>query len=472
MSRLLPLLFLLLTAAPALAQPASAPTVAAAETAFESGLRAYRAGDFGHAYDGFIRAATEYGYNQRSTAAYLMAGKARYAAGDFEGAASAMTTLLARYPRTRYADEARRVRRRTLSRLEDGPTQAPEMTTLGITLPRGDEDAVFTQALFNGVRLAVDEYNAARPDAPVRMVFRGSGGRGVGAADAVVALAREGAEVVVGPLYSEEAVAAGGAAERERVVLIAPLATDERVSQGRRYVFQANPTFAARGRMMARYAVGERLGRLGTVAAEGTYGETMAAAFRDEAARLGEDLGLYQLLPAEEAWFQLAERVSAGELAAVDAVYFPVSGSDADEHAAGALRGLDSHFGETASRPQVLGTAEWQRLEASRPRAARYRTVFTTDFRMDDGPETRAFTERYRALAGLAPDRLAFIGYDLTRLLLEVMEERRSEEPLAEALRRARPWSGLAHRIDFAGGQVNQALFFLRYDGRNVVSAE
>ena len=87
----------------------------------------------------------------------------------------------------------------------------------------------------------------------------------------------------------------------------------------------------------------------------------------------------------------------------------------------------------------------------------------------EDGYETVAMSD----LAGqayVAPDRLAFAGYDIARMLLDVLGERRSEEALPDLLRRAAPYAGLGHRIDFGRGNANQAMFILGFrDGRLVV---
>lgn len=467
---LLLVLFLsaLSAAVPAAAQPAEAPAVAAAETAFDDGLRYYRAGQYDRAYDAFIRAATDFDYNQRTTAAYLMAGKARYAAGDFEGAASAMTTFLANYGGSRYAEEARRVRRQAQSQMTGGGSASAETFDLGIALPLDGDDLVFAQALFNGIRLAVDEHNASRPERPVRMVFRSSGGDPAGAEAAVAALAREGVDLVVGPLYSEEARAAAAAAERERLVLIAPLATDEGIAAGRRFVFQANPTFPVRGRAMGAYAAAQIPGPYGVVSVSGSFGEAMAEAFREEVERLGGDVAFFESLPSPEAWFQLPERIGLDRMALVEAVYFPVTGVSAPEEAAGALRGLDQMLGSGATHPRVLGNAEWHHLGAARAAASRYGTVYEHDFYVDPADRAaEAFAQRYRELSGVGPDRLAYAGYDITRMVLGALAERRPEEPLADLLRRARPYRGLGLRIAFGRDNVNEGLFLLRYrDGQ------
>lgn len=467
---LLCLLLAIFAVVPATAQPMEAPSIPAAESAFDNGLRSYQVGQYEQAADHFRRAAEDFDYHQRTTAARLMEAKARYAAGELNAAASAVTAFLRAYPRSRYADDARALRRAAQSRL-DAIAAVPEPTDVGIVLPMSDGDLPFTQALFNGVRIAVDEYNDANPERPVRMVFRDTEGSPRVARLAVEGLARTGVDVAVGPLYSEEAVAAGEAAEAERLTLIAPLATDAAVSDGRDYVFQANPTFGQRGLTMARYAAAAEANAIGIIARSGTFSATMATAFQSEVERLGATVPFTIMLPTEDSWYRLPE-ILGDSLQLVDAVYFPVTGARASERAAGALRGLD----QLVPAPErdglrVFGNTEWGQLETSRDRASQYSTAFTSDFHVDaNSASVEVFAERYGDLAGVAPDRLAFAGYDVATFLLEQLGERLPEASVADALRRAQPFAGLGHRIYFAGGSVNEAMFILGYrDGRLVV---
>ncbi|HYE95871.1 MAG TPA: penicillin-binding protein activator [Rubricoccaceae bacterium] len=446
------------------AQPATADTLAEAESAFENGLASYTRGEYEEAARLFFRAGRDFGYNARTTAALLMAGKALYAAGDTDGAVSALTTLLRQYPHSRYTEEAERVRQRALGYTPETP---PAPVTLGVILPASGEEDYLAQALFNGVRLAVDEHNEAGRW-PVRMVFRDSGPVGGGAARAMEAVAGAGAELVIGPLFSEEAREAAAIAEREQVPLVAPLATDGDVSAGRRFVFQANPTFAARGRALARHAVQQMgLRRLGVVAETGTYGEAMGAAFADEARELGAEVPFFERVRAAD-WGRLRERVGAARLREAEATYFPVTGDEAAEKAARVLRQLEAMGGPT--RP--LGNLEWEDLEASRTRASQLRTVYDTDFHYDEAAGAE-FERRYRALAGIPPERLSLIGYDVTRFLLRLLEAREPGQAIPDLIRQAPRYQGLAHRFDFGGGPINTAVFVMAYrDGRAVLMEE
>src|SRR5690606_8209934 len=179
-------------------------------------------------------------------------------------------------------------------------------------------------------------------------------------------------------------------------------------------------------------------------------------------------LSLLDALPISDAaaWRTLAARLPPERLLGVDAVYLPVSGADAAEHAADALRGLEALGLE--GRVRALGNTEWEGLDASRPRASRFDTVFDQDFLIDDAVAAD-FIARYRALAGIGVDRLALMGYDAARFLLGLADAP-GEAALAERIRQAPAARGLAHRFDFGGGQVNRALFIMGYrDGEAVL---
>ena len=445
------------------AQPAVADRVPAAEAAFQEGLEAYRDGDYAQAERLFRRAADDFGFNERTTAATLMAARAAYADADFDAAVTTATRLVSRYPDSRYAADARRLLARAA---EGGAGGAGPVFELGVVLPVGGESGYLGQALFNGVRIAVDEHNASGPRRPVRMIFRDTGATGPGARRAVDAVVTAGADAVVGPLFSAEAEPAGAAAEAAGVLLLAPLATDEAVSEGRRFVFQGNPTFPARGRAMARYAAG-RLGldRLGVASVSGTLGADMAGAFATEARRLGARVAFEERLASPDAWQDLDREVGAAALGGVQAVYLPVTGEEAPRYAADVLRALDA-VGARAPRP--LGNLEWEGLSASRDRASRLGAVFTQDFFVRPGAAD-AFGRRYRQLAGIGQDRLSLIGYDLTRFLLAQVEAG-GEGALADQVRAAPLFNGVAHRFEFDGGQVNEALFILGFrDGQAVL---
>lgn len=451
-------------------EPSPVPRIEDAESVFRQALDAFEAGDYGMAYRRFQVAENSYPLHRKTTASALMIGKALYRQGEYARADEELSAFLRKYPSSSYVEDARRVRRfaRQQLGLED---EQEEVLQLGIALPMGAENASLTQAMFNGLRLAVEEQNRGS-GAPVRMIFRDTEGEAAAARRAVTELSEEGADVVVGPLFSRTARPAGEVAEQTRTPMIAPLATDEGVSQGRRYVFQANPTIAMRGRQMARFAMQSlRMERLGVVSqGEGTLSGRMAEAFRAEAQRAGAEVRFFETLPDLRAWGEINERFREGALSEVEAVYMPISGGQSARRIRAALTGLS----RLDASVRVLGNAEWHDLPIER-QASTFRVTYSNDFYVDEtDPQVQAFIEHYREQFGETPDqgsftarRLAYTGYDVARMVLQARSSETSTGSLREALRSAPLYQGLGVRIDFEGSNVNEALFYHRYrDGR------
>ena len=459
------------------AQQIPVPFIEAAERAFQEGVQAFGDGDYDMAERRFRLIIDAYDLNRKTTAAYLMAGKTLYRNALYQDAVDILSRFISRYPTSGYLDEARTTRDFALEQLER-QQRSEHVLQLGIILPMNGDDATLSQALFTGIRIAVNEHNSTGSAAPlVRMVFRDTNAEPSRAGRMVEDLARSDVDAIIGPLYSGEARTAAAAAERAGLVLIAPLATDEDVSQGRRFVFQANPTIGMRGRLMARFAVRSlRLNDFGIVAERGTgsnaaISERMAEGFQEEVYLQGARVAFYEILDNARGWTRLPEDIGVDALAFASAVYLPVSGNRAETYIEAALTGLDRVGGSNVGL-RVLGNAEWHDLPF-RLQASNYRTTYSNDFYIDrTNPDVFAFERAYQRITGKTPEpeststRLAYTGYDVTRFLLAQMTENTSE-PLSIRLRSAHPYEGIGIRIDFQNSNVNEAMFFHRYqDGR------
>ena len=283
----------------------------------------------------------------------------------------------------------------------------------------------------------------------------------------------DGVDVVVGPLFSETARAAGAVAERARVPLVAPVATDESVSAGREYVFQANPTRVARGRIMARFASESLLTESVSIIYEAgnDISERMAEGFRAGARDQGLGLPFELRLDSPRQWSRLPEALEADTtvtdsmFAATEAFYFPIAGSNASGKIQDALTGLN-RLNTTA---RVLGNSNWHNLSVKKAASA-FTATYTNDFNVQTGrSEVQTFIRRYRLLTGNTPDnlsvrgrRLAYTGYDIARFLFSTLSPG-ATGPAPADLRTPTPYEGLGTRIHFREGNVNQAMFFHRY---------
>ena len=469
--------FALLAVLVALAPPLAAqttvtlPRIEEAETTFGQALDAFNAGDFGMAARRFALVYDGQPTNQKTTAALVLAGAARLREGDREGAAALLRRLLADFPSSSYADEARDL----LARAEAPAPPVRVVHTLGVALPLTAQQGPLSQAFFNGLRLAVDEHNAraaANPEASeVRMVFRDTRNTEADARAAVESL--RSADAVVGPLFSDEALGAGAGAEAVGVPLVVPLATDDRVAAGRRFVFQINPPLSERGTILARFAKNRlRLDTLGTAYdSDVASSQRLARSFAAEGLRLGATVPVQQALT--RGWASVVQAATPDALAPVQALYLPVSGSNAEVDIRVALSALT----RAGLRPVILGDAEWAGRAAARSNASRFRIVFANDFVLDEGSADLAvFRDAYRRRfgtnlvdAGFTPQRLAVTGYDLGRYLIDALDAK-GNRPLADVLARRPAFDGLGIRVEFDGGRVNEGLVFQQYtaDGRTV----
>lgn len=455
----------LVAARPTYAQEDPVPRVEEAESDFREGLDAFEEEDYDTAFRRFRSVYSDHSLNRKTTAALLMAGKALYRGGQYEQAISVLDRLIETYESSSYLEEAQRVQRFAQEQIET-EGRASQVVNVGIILPLDGNDASLVQALFNGIRMAVEEYDEAE-GRPVRMVFRDTEGNPEQARQAVRELASEGVELIIGPLYSNEARAAAAAAEEAQVVLLAPMATDEDVSEGRSYVFQSNPTITVRGAQMARFAMrGLRMEEFGIVGQSGnSISERMAEGFQREIDEAGREVRFYKLLAGGRAWSDLAEEVGSDTLSSVEAVYLPISGDQAPRLIRGALNSLS----QTGLRVRVLGNSEWHD-RAIEQEASRFFVTYTNDFYVDETDSAvQSFVRRYRERFGETPDelsftprRLVYTGYDVATYLLSYRIDR-PEEPLQRVLREAPLFEGLGLRIDFREGNVNRAMYYFRY---------
>jgi ABC-type branched-subunit amino acid transport system substrate-binding protein len=430
--------------------------LAAADSAFSAGLRQFELADYAAAHQDFEQIVRIFPLNNNTTAAALMSGKSSYRQEQYVRSAAEMEHFLSAYPTSGYIEEARK----TLSQARKALRVAGTIP-IGIVLSLDPEEATQTQALFNGIRLAVDAYNSTSSSFRIRMVFRRINRNPEEVRIAVESLAREKVAFIVGGLFSDQARMVAEAAESVSTVYVAPLATDENVSGRRRFVFQANPTISMRGRLMARFAInGLRLKRFGVIAREDEQqiGIRLTDAFVEEASRLGAEINLIYLLPEESSWYRIRDSLSADTLKYVDALYTPISAPDPDPIAGAILNTIDRLGGNI----RILGNSAWHDLPM-RTLASKYLTTYSNDFFPDpNGDNIDGFELDFSSLAGEKPGRLAFSGYDLIQYLIGEKVDN-MDTPFDIVLHTARPYSGLASRYDFGGGNVNRALFYHRY---------
>ncbi len=451
-----PLLILLLLGT---GEAAAQPVLPEAEDAFAEALAFFEAEEFAAAFEGFHHVIVGFAQHRKTDAATLMAAKALYRTGDYAATAAMLTAFVDQYPESRYRDAAERTRRHAQSQ-QAKQEREQSAIRIGIALPLNAEDFALTQSLYRGIEIAVEEHNAGE-ERLVRMLFHDTRNSMGGAREAVARLVREDVDVIVGPLYSAEALAAARLADREGVVMVAPLATDTDIARGRRHVFQANPPIAHRGEFMARVAV-EQLATetVGVISQMGNAAsEEMAAAFHDQALRMGAEVVFHESLDSARDWAELPDIIES--LDSVDAVYLPVQASGGGD----TRRLILQTLGRLSPAPHILGGTAWNSDAYSQyARSLGVSVTFADAFYVNHNlPAIRRFKVRYEEKTGDPdPGRLAYVGYDVAQYLLGHLQ-REEASPLASKLQVSEMYEGLGTRIKFDRNHANEAMFLLTY---------
>lgn len=192
-----------------------------------------------------------------------------------------------------------------------------------------------------------------------------------------------GAQMLLGPLFSEQAAAVAKVANRKPVVA---LTNDETVAASGLTVFGVTPRHSAQAAWAGITAQGWQ--QVGLVAADGVLGQRGSAAARGLAAASSVSLGPRLSAPNES-------------LRAYQAVYVPTSGPEAIETVA-ALRNTDT---------QVIGSAQW--LGFSRSDLAKLEGAW---FAAPDPVRFRPFAETAAESLAQTPGLVAGLVFDAVEM--------------------------------------------------------
>lgn len=106
---------------------------------------------------------------------------------------------------------------------------------------------------------------------------------------------------VIGPVFSNELIVSAGAAAFHKMPVVSPTATVNNAASENAYLFQINPTYDVRGRLMAEFAM-EKLGmRNFLVLSEDSYGKQYSDAFASEVRDKGDSV-LFSVYYSRDDW--------------------------------------------------------------------------------------------------------------------------------------------------------------------------
>ncbi len=326
--------------------------------------------------------------------------------------------------------------------------------------------------LMIGAIVAKDEANHLSQRAFVHLVVRSTSGL---SPDGIVAQAKalvehDSVQVILGPMYSEEALAVSEYCGARGVVMLTPTATDERISALSPTSFQLNPTHRARGASMARFAVQEIGAKTaGIFVQDSTYSKDMGIGFKETFEQLGGEVKLFALLPESFSSFSKAlaplnlvfDKELGYPLTHFDVIYLPMTSPEAVAIALSQLRFYNV-------RGELLGSSDWldERLLNNRDLITTF--YYASDFQLAENSATNSVVSLYKTRFGEDPNAFFWLGYDAMDYLFRAALSQNSKPDLALAIRSASPIETHHIPVFFDGKNVNQMMNIIRFSNGTV----
>lgn len=303
-------------------------------------------------------------------------------------------------------------------------------TRIGLLLPLSGQLGNVGKALLNAAQMAV--FDLAKDD--LKLLPRDTGGTPEGAASAARALADEGVGLILGPLLSQEVVAAGNAIQGRGINIVAFSNDQSAARPGSVFVMGMQP--GGEVERVASYATARGLKNFGVLAADDAYGAIAIQALQKTAPMLGINIARITLLPASANARETASVVkgfAAGIDPPLDLLLLPMTGPRLSAAAA-----MLPYYEVDPKKVQFAGTSLWDQTDVSQEPA------LANAWYPAPPPEERAeFVRDYSQMYGTPPPRIATLGYDAAALAAVLAQTVRPDRFSAEAITQPNGFAGV-----------------------------
>jgi len=356
----------------------------------------------------------------------------------------------------------------------------PRPATVALLLPLSGGEADVGMALLQAAELALFETGNDN----IRLLPRDTGGTAESARAAARDVLAAGAEIILGPLFSESVAAVAPLARQAGVTMVA-LSTDRRVAGGGTFLMGFEPAQQTRRIIDFAFASGYR--RFAGLIPDSAFGHAVEAVFEEDVVELGGEVAAVEYFPTDtRALFEpvrrlghyderrqalLDERRSLEELGPddslarerldalssletmgavdFDSVFIPEGGVMLR-----ALAPLLPFYEIDPLKIRFLGTGLWDD-----PGLLLEPALIGAWYAGPQPDAKRAFSERYKARLGDTPPRIASLAYDAVLLVSALVDEGRVDRFSARSLGRAEGFAGIDGIFRFPpGGMAERGL--------------
>jgi branched-chain amino acid transport system substrate-binding protein len=281
---------------------------------------------------------------------------------------------------------------------------------VAILVPLSGNNADVGEAILNAAQLALFDIGGDS----FELIPRDTKGTAAGAREAAESALHDGAQLILGPLLAEEVRAASPVVSSANINMVA-FTTDWKQAGGNTFVMGFMPS--GQVQRVLDFAVSHNIRRIGIIAPQGEYGDTILNAYNSTAAQTGiSTVDTMRFQPGEtnlsvpiQKFTRINQRRQAGGVllpAPFDAVFIPAGGADART-----VSNLLSYYDVDAKTVKRIGTGLWDD-----PAMAHEPSLNGGWFAAPDPRIRTRFENKYRDAYGTTPPRLASLGYDATAL--------------------------------------------------------
>jgi len=299
---------------------------------------------------------------------------------------------------------------------------------VGILVPLTGQGADVGQALLDAAEIALFDFGDPR----LNLIPADTG---QGAAQAAQKVLDNGAEIILGPLFSAD-VSAVAPLARARNVPVVAFSTDKTVAGDGVFLMGFLPEDETV--RVATFALAQGLKRFAALVPEGAYGQLVTRSFETAVKAGGGKLVKVETYPRNPAGlYAPAQRLAQAAGDPLNPVLDAVLVAEGPPLLMN-LAPLIPYYQIDVKKVRLLGTGQWDD-----PRAAREPALQGGWFPAPSPEGRAAFLQKYQDLHGRAPPRIASLGYDAVALAAVLARNGGAKAFTREALTVAQGFAGI-----------------------------
>lgn len=337
----------------------------------------------------------------------------------------------------------------SLAPAQDGTAKsASSETKIAVLLPLAGvgPSAAVAKSLKQAGEMALFE----RDNPNVRLMVKDDGGTPEGARAAAEQAVRDGAEIILGPLFARSVTAAAPVAQKANIPVLA-FSNDTRVAGNGVYLMSFLP--GPEIERIVGYAASRGKRRFAALIPADAYGDTIEPAFRTAVSQNGGTLVHIERYPVSangmmEPVKRVAEAIRSAELAgaAVDALFLPGGQETIPQ-----LAPLITYHGIDPRRVQFLGTGAWDY-----PNVGREQALAGGWYPSPNPRSWQDFSARFAKTFGTTPPRLASLAYDAVGLAVSLSSAPSGQRYTAATLTNSQGFNGVDGTVTFSANGLSR----------------